>query len=107
MMSWTYLGLAIILEVIGTVSMKLSQGFTRLIPTIGMFVMYGFSLAAMNMALKQIDMSIVYAVWSGLGTAMITAIGIFWFREPVTALKLVSIMLIILGCVGLNIGKGS
>jgi small multidrug resistance pump len=106
MWSWLYLSTAIILEVIGTVSMKLSQGFTRLLPTVAMFVLYGLSLAAMNLALKQIDVSIVYAVWSGVGTALITIIGIFWFREPMTALKMVSIFLIIVGVVGLNVKVG-
>jgi small multidrug resistance pump len=106
MWSWLYLSTAIILEVIGTVSMKLSQGFTRLLPTVAMFVLYGLSLAAMNLALKQIDVSIVYAVWSGVGTALITIIGIFWFREPMTVLKMVSIFLIIVGVVGLNVKVG-
>jgi small multidrug resistance pump len=106
MWSWLYLSTAIILEVIGTVSMKLSQGFTRLLPTVAMFVLYGLSLAAMNLALRQIDVSIVYAVWSGVGTALITIIGIFWFREPMTALKMVSIFLIIVGVVGLNVKVG-
>jgi small multidrug resistance pump len=106
MWSWLYLSTAIILEVIGTVSMKLSQGFTRLLPTVAMFVLYGLSLAAMNLALRQIDVSIVYAVWSGVGTALITIIGIFWFREPMTVLKMVSIFLIIVGVVGLNVKVG-
>jgi small multidrug resistance pump len=86
--------------------MKLSQGFTRLLPTVAMFVLYGLSLAAMNLALRQIDVSIVYAVWSGVGTALITIIGIFWFREPMTVLKMVSIFLIIVGVVGLNVKVG-
>jgi small multidrug resistance pump len=106
MWSWVYLSAAILLEVSGTVSMKFSQGFSRLWPTVAMFVFYGLSLAAMNLALKQIEVSIVYAVWSGVGTALISAIGIFWFREPVTALKMVSIFLIIIGVIGLNLKAG-
>ena len=106
MISWLYLSAAILLEVSGTVSMKLSEGFNRLVPTVAMFVFYGLSLVAMNLALKQIDVSIVYAVWSAVGTALISAIGIFWFREPVTILKMVSIFLIIVGVVGLNLKAG-
>jgi small multidrug resistance pump len=106
MLSWLYLGAAILLEVSGTVSMKFSDGFSRLAPTVAMFVLYGLSLGAMNMALKQIDVSIVYAVWSGVGTALISTIGIFWFHEPVTTLKMASIFLIIVGVVGLNLKGG-
>src|SRR5262245_19440227 len=103
-MSWFYLALAILLEVSGTVSMKLSEGFTKVKPSIAMFVFYILSLSALNFALKRIDVGVAYAVWAGLGTALITAVGIFWFREAATTLKLVSIALIIIGVVGLNLG---
>jgi small multidrug resistance pump len=102
-MSWLFLLLAILLEVIGTTCMKLSQGFTRWLPSILIFIFYILSLAALNMALKRIDVSIAYAIWSGIGTALITTIGIVWFREPVTAVKLGSIALIIIGAVGLRL----
>lgn len=105
-MSWLYLTLAIVLEVCGTTSMKLSEGFTRLVPSILIFIFYGFSFGALTFALKGIDVSVAYAVWSGLGTAMIAAIGILWFKEPAGALKLASIGLIIIGVVGINLGKG-
>ncbi|RME87727.1 MAG: QacE family quaternary ammonium compound efflux SMR transporter [Anaerolineae bacterium] len=102
-MSWLYLFLAIFSEVAGTISMKLSQGFSKLLPSVLMFILYGVSLAFTNLALKYLDVSLVYAIWSGLGTALVTIIGIVWFREPVTALKLISIGLIILGVTGLNL----
>ena len=103
-MSWLLLSLAIVLEVSGTTSMKLSQGFTRPLPSVLLFVCYGLSFTALNFALKHIDVSVAYAIWSGVGTTLITLIGIWWFKEPVTALKLVSIGLIIVGVVGLNAG---
>lgn len=103
-MSW--LLLAIILEVCGTTSMKLSEGFARLLPSILIFVFYGLSFASLTIALKSIDVSIAYAVWSGVGTALIAAIGILWFKEPSGVLKLASLALIIIGVVGLNLGKG-
>ena len=104
MMSWFYLSLAILLEVIGTINMKLSQGFTKWLPTTLMFVLYGLSIAAMNLSLKGIGVGVVYAIWAGVGTALITLAGVLWFREPLTALKIFSIALIIVGVVGLNIG---
>ena len=105
-MSWLYLVLAIILEVSGTTSMKLSQGFTKLLPSVLMFLCYGLSLSALTLALKKIDVSLAYAVWSGLGTALIASVGIIWFREPLTAMKIASLLLIILGVIGLNLGDG-
>jgi small multidrug resistance pump len=101
-MSWVFLVLAIVFEVMGTTSMKLSQGFTQLFPSVLMFLSYGLSLSALTMALKTIDVSVAYAVWSGLGTALITSVGVLWMREPLTALKVVSIVLIIIGVIGLN-----
>ena len=102
-MSWIYLICAIILEVAGTTNMKLSQGFTKILPSILMFVLYGLSFVFLVLALKKINLSIVYSIWSGLGTALIAAIGILYFKEPATAMKIVSIGLIIIGVVGLTL----
>jgi len=100
-MSWVYLVCAIIMEVIGTTNMKLSEGFTKTLPSILMFVFYVFSFAFLTLALKKIDLSLTYAIWSGVGTALIATIGFLYFKEPVTAIKLVSIGLIVIGVVGL------
>jgi small multidrug resistance pump len=106
-MTWLYLALAILLEVSGTTCMKLSQGFTKLVPSILLFVFYTLSMGMLTLALKKIDVSVAYAVWSGVGTALIATIGVLWFKEPVTALKLISIGLIIIGVVGLNLSGGA
>ena len=100
---WVVLAAAIVLEVAGTTSMKLSEGFTRPVPSVLLFVFYGASFAALTFALRKIDVSVAYAVWSGVGTALIAAIGILHFREPATLLKLVSIAVIITGVVGLHL----
>jgi small multidrug resistance pump len=106
-MTWLYLALAILLEVSGTTCMKLSQGFTKLVPWALLFVFYTLSMGMLTLALKGIDVSVAYAVWSGVGTALIATIGVLWFKEPLTALKLISIGLIIIGVVGLNLGGGA
>ena len=106
-MAWLYLILAILLEVSGTTCMKLSDGFKKPVPSILLFVFYSLSFAMMTLALKRIDVSVAYAVWSGMGTALIGTIGILWFKEPVTALKLVSLILIIAGVIGLNLSGGT
>ena len=102
---WLFLASAIALEVAGTTSMKLSQGFTRLVPSVLLFVCYVASFVALTLALKNIEVSVAYAVWAGVGTALVAAIGIVYFREELTALKLVSILFIIVGVVGLNLSE--
>lgn len=104
---WVYLGLAIVLEVAGTTCMKLSQGFTRVWPTVFMVLFYVLTFWALTLSLRRIDVSLAYAIWAGIGTALIAVIGILWFKEPVTALKLGSIGLIIVGVVGLNLSASS
>ena len=106
-MTWLYLVLAILLEVSGTTCMKLSEGFTKLVPSILLFVFYTLSFGMLTLALKQIDVSFAYAVWSGVGTALIATIGLLYFKEPMTALKLISLGLIIIGVVGLNLSGGA
>lgn len=102
-MGWFYLIWAIIFEVSGTTCMKLSQGFTKILPSILMFVFYALSFVFLTFVLKKINVSVAYAVWSGLGTALIALIGAIWFKEPMNAMKIASIGLIILGVVGLNL----
>ena len=103
MQFWFFLAGAIILEVAGTTSMKLSAGFARLIPSLLLFAFYTMSFTALTFALKGIDVSLAYAIWSGIGTVLITIIGILYFHEPLTSLKILSIGLIVAGVVGLNL----
>jgi small multidrug resistance pump len=104
--SWVFLFFAITTEVAGTVLMKLSDGLTKLAPTISMFILYGLSFSFLALCLKKIDVSVAYAIWSGLGTALITITGFYLFKEPLGALKVASIVLIIAGVVGLNLSGG-
>jgi small multidrug resistance pump len=103
MIYWIYLVIAILTEVVGTTMMKVSQGLTRLAPSVLMFVMYAISFVFMAFALKKLEVSTTYAIWSGLGTALIAAIGIYWFQESLTVPKVVGTVLVIVGVVLLNI----
>jgi small multidrug resistance pump len=105
-MSWIYLLLAILLEVSGTTCMKLSEQFTRWVPSVLMILLYLASLAMLSLSLKRIEVGTAYAVWSGLGTAIIAVIGILAFDEQASLAKGVSIGLIIAGVVGLNLFGG-
>jgi small multidrug resistance pump len=107
MQNWLFLALAIVLEISGTVSMKLSEGLSRLIPTVMIFVFYGLSFTAFTMAIKKIDLVIAYAIWAGLGTAGITLIGFLYFKETASLSKLICLSLIIVGVVGLNLSSTS
>lgn len=95
--------IAIVLEVSGTTMMKLSEGFRRPLPIVLMFLFYGSGFIPLNLALRRLDVSLAYAAWSGLGTMLVTLIGIYVFREPSTPLKIISIVLIVLGVIGLNL----
>ena len=101
---WLFLAGAIALEIAGTTSMKLSQGFTRPLPSVLLFVFYLGSIVALTLALRRIDVSVAYAIWSGVGTATIAVIGILFFQENVSAVKVISIGLIVLGVIGVNLG---
>ena len=104
-MHWLYLIIAIFFETAGTVSMKYSESFSKLWPSILIFVFYGLSMSFVTLALKKIDLSITYAIWAGVGTSIVTIIGIFVFGEQVTLAKLVSIALVIIGVVGLKLSS--
>lgn len=104
-MPWFLLFVAILLEVAGITSMKLSRGFAELVPSIAVPVFYVLSAAAVILALKRLDLSVTYAIWSGVGTALAAVIGFIYFREPLTTLKLASIALVVLGVVGLSLAS--
>lgn len=102
-MGWFLLALAIVLEVAGTTCMKLSGGFKEMVPSVLVFVFYGFSFTAFIYALKTMDLSLTYAIWAGLGLALIAAISILYFKEPVTVPKMVFVGLILIGVIGLSL----
>jgi small multidrug resistance pump len=102
-MSWLFLGVAIILEVCGTTCMKLSDGLSRLLPSILIFVFYAGAFTLLPLAVKHIDLSAAYAIWSGVGTALTAAIGIGYFKESISTTKILCLLLVIVGVVGLKL----
>lgn len=103
-MPYLFLALAITAEVIGTSLLKYTDGFTRLLPTLGSLGMYGVAFALLAQTLRTIPVGVAYAMWSGLGTAAIVAIGAAFLGEPLTAAKVVGVSLVIAGVVILNLG---
>lgn len=101
-MAYAYLAAAIIFEVLGTITMKYSEGFTKVIPIILTLVCHGICFVALAVALKSLPISMVYAIWAGVGTAIMAFIGLMMFNEPLPLQKVLATSLIILGVVMLN-----
>jgi small multidrug resistance pump len=97
-----YLTAAIASEVLATLALKASDGFSRPLPTAIVVAGYVLSFWLLALVLKSLSVGTTYAVWSAVGTAAIALIGVFAYGEPAGALKLASLGLIILGVIGLN-----
>ncbi len=106
-MHWLYLSLAILFEVGGTVSLKMSNGFSVLGPSVVVVVFYGISILFLALVLKTMDVGTAYAIWAGVGTALVVIVGIFYFDEPATILRLFFLGMIIAGVVGLHLAERS
>ncbi|MEN3308633.1 MAG: small multidrug resistance pump [Micromonosporaceae bacterium] len=103
-MAWLMLAGAILTEVVATSALKLSEGLSRLLPSIVVAVGYILSFVLLSQALKlHLQVSVAYAVWSGAGTAAIAVIGVLLLDEPINLAKVIGIALVILGVVVLNL----
>lgn len=105
MLKWVFLAGCIATEVSGTTFMKLSQGFERPAWTVAALACYAGTLLFMTLALKRLEIGTVYALWSGFGITLTTAVGAMWFGEALTVLKGIGVLLIIGGAVLLNLGR--
>ena len=102
-MQWIYLLIAGFFEVAWAVGLKLSNGFTN--AAISIFTIFGMvaSFYFLALALKSIPLGTAYAVWTGIGTVGTVILGILLFKEPVTIMRIVCIMLIVSGITGLKL----
>jgi len=103
---YVVLGTAILAEVIGTTSLKLSQRFSRPLPSLGVLVGYGAAFYFLSLALEDLPVGVVYGTWAALGIVAIAAIGVVAFDEPVDLAGIVGIGLIIVGVYCLNVVSG-
>ena len=106
-MGWILLTFAIVLEVAGTTNMKLSEGFSNLVPSVLVIFFYALSIIALTFAVNRLDVSAAYAVWSGMGTALVSMTGLWFFQESVTSVKVVALGFIIGGVVMLHLTSES
>jgi small multidrug resistance pump len=102
-MAFFLLAAAIVAEVLGTTALKVSNGFTRLWPSVATVVGYAISFVLLAQVLKSMAVGTAYAIWSALGTALIVVIGVLFFGESLGPVKVVGIVLVIVGVVLLNL----
>lgn len=104
---WLLLALAVTTEVIATSSLKLSAGFTRPLPSILVVLGYVASFWLLSQVLLKLDLAVVYAIWCGVGIAAVAAIGVFFFGESLTPMRLAGLLAIMIGTILLSLsGKG-
>ncbi|MFH1477003.1 MAG: multidrug efflux SMR transporter [Verrucomicrobiota bacterium] len=102
-MGYVYLFFAIVAEIVGTSALKASHQFTKLVPSIMVFIGYGAAFCLLSLVLKTIPVGIAYAIWCGVGIVFITLIGIFFFKERLDIPAFIGIGLIIAGVLVINI----
>ena len=103
MIGWGFLAVAILAEIGATTALRYSNGFTNLIPSVVTVLGYILAFGMLSQSLRTLDLGVAYAVWAGIGTAVIAVIGIIAFGEPGTLVKTFGLMMIIAGVVMVNL----
>ena len=96
-MAYLHLTFAIITEVIGTSALKASKEFTQLVPSLVVVLSYGVSFYFLTLALKAIPIGVAYAIWAGVGIALISVAGVILYREVLDWPAVLGIFFIIIG----------
>ena len=102
-MGYLYLAIAIVAEVLATSALKESQGFSKLLPTLLVMACYGASFYFLSLVLQTIPIGVAYALWAGLGIALITIVGAVVFGQKMDLAAILGIALIISGVVVLRV----
>lgn len=105
-MSWIILILAGLFEIGWAIGLKYTEGFTRLWPTVGTVTAMAVSLGLLGIAMKSLPVGTAYAVWVGVGAVGTAILGIVLLGEPANAGRIVSLLLIVAGIVGLKLASG-
>lgn len=102
-MNYLWLAGAILSEVIGTSSLKASEGFTRLLPSVVVVIGYGLAFYCLSQTLKTMPVGVAYAIWSGLGTVLIALVGLVLYKQKLDSAAIVGMALIIAGVLVMNL----
>lgn len=103
--AWLLLTASIAAEVTGTVALRYTDGFTRPLPSVVVATLYALAIWLMSIAIRHLEIGLAYAVWAGVGTALTSAFGMWWFEEAVHTTRLLGIALIVVGVVVLNLSS--
>ena len=107
MNAWALLALAIATEVAGTTALRASNGLTRVVPVVFVAVGYSLSFVFLALVLKQLALGTTYAIWAGVGTVAIAAIGWVVYRDPLSVTAVLGIVLVVVGVVCIHLGGGA
>lgn len=102
-MNWIILVIAGILEIGWALGLKYTEGFTKLWPSVFTIAAIVVSMCMLGLAMRTLPVGTAYAIWTGIGIVGTAIAGIFWLGEPVSAVRLVSILLILIGIAGLKL----
>jgi len=102
-MNYLYLGIAIVLEIIATSFLKASEGFTKLVPSVISLLGYAIAFYCLSLTLRTIPVGIAYAIWSGVGIAVIALIGWLVFKQPLDLPGFIGVSLILIGVIVINV----
>jgi len=102
-MSWLILFVAGLFEIVWAIGLKYTDGFTRLVPSVITLLAAAISFGLLGLAMKTLPVGTAYSVWVGIGAAGTVLMGIVLFNEPVNALRIGSVVLIVLGVLGLKL----
>lgn len=102
--AWLLVAISVVAEVVGTVALKYSDGFSRLLPSGAAAACYALAIWLMAVAMRQLDMGITYAVWAASGTAATALVGIAFFGEHMGSVKALGLVCVVAGVVMLNLG---
>ncbi len=103
---WVYLGVAIVAEVIATSALKATEGFSRLGPSVLVVAGYGTAFYFLSLTLRTLPLGVAYALWSGVGIALVTAFGWLYYRQTLDAATLCGLGLIAAGIVLIQLRGG-
>lgn len=106
-MNWFFLLISIALEVAGTIAAKRSNGFTEPVASIIMICLYILSFSSLTIAMKNLDMSIAYPIWTGCSIVIVSILGIILLHEPIDSTKSFSLFFLALGLIGLSASSQS
>lgn len=102
-MGYWYLAVAIVTEVIATNALKVSEEFTKLVPSVIVVVGYGISFYCLSLVLKTIPVGIAYAIWAGVGIVLVAIVGLIAFKQVLDFPAILGMFLIVLGVVVINV----